>query len=826
MSITQSYLQHKSKASGQLLDRMSAIHTEISGRSSDVDGITSVIELRKGLMVKKAVIDVMVALYDDEHNRTTDNVFKAINSAMYYCAQKPKERDNKILQGLFRARLSAKQVDSVRELLTLIRAEPSKERRVLTASRMLGQFVRERSSRLVPKEIENIVLSGGGAKGFSLSKIPSAMESRGVTNIKRIAGTSAGAILGSMMAFGYDAKELEEIVLSNQFGLFTVDSRFSNAVMDKVSNRFSGSLLKPFSDNSYAKSYHLAYVSEMLFYAAKDNNILPTALASRIDSIYERYNEVDPNMPQETVEARRRKSHKKLYKEVIKVLFSDKNNANEVLSALLHVPEEVRRDLSGVATQLTERQFNGEERYFAQLYPSTEQGLKFAVREMSGQDLIVSYFEDLFQSKLAKLSEQDKRAVFLGSEYKHDMSRVVPDEMLRRVTFSQLKKLHEMHPNSFKEFYCTVALAKSSAPEGATSEGLAYDHHDVSHQHKALKNMAVADAVRVSMNLPIIYPAFEFIVDGKQFKGADGGVLSNLSVHVFDDQFPPEKSMCFIYAEDKEISKAENLYQILVHPRSSKEITRDIDVVKGALSELTDKRQKFTRIVKSQKNKKVSNDTVMVDKMVSEAQRRVDMLTEQMDTLRFRRQVLDYELENVKVRSWLPFNISDQLANKRHRGQYLPQDLNRTVLINTGNVGTLDFKISQAQKRALMKSGEKAVQGVLSGRDDLELSFLRDKCEDLELKLAQEKLVRVSSHIWSKKAPTDGFNKDIEFAFNYAYNSIKDKGKRQMLQAGIEAALMAEDGRSGRSKYNKSLAVARNLWRDVLTYENDMVAPH
>lgn len=820
MSISQAYLIQKSRASGQLINRMSAIHKEISRKRSRVEGISGINEMCKGLVIKKSVIDVMVSLYDEKNNRTTDNVFKAINSAMFYCAHKPHLKENKILQGVFRARLNTEQVEAVKALLILIKNESSKEKRVLMASRMLGQFVRERSSRLVPNEVENIVLAGGGAKGFSLSKIPSALDACGVKNIKRIAGTSAGSILGSMMALGYSSDALESIVLSNQFGLFTVDSRFSNPVVDKISERFPISVLKPFSDNAYAKGFHKAYVGEMLLYAAKETALLPEDVSVKINRMNAGMGQAGGDVPIEEFVKHRSSIHKALYREVIKPLVTSKESANLLLSMLLKVPDDVRRDLSGIATQIVEANFGHKERYFTQLYPSTEQGLKFAVREMSGQDLIVSYFEDLFEDKLAALPEQDKRTVFLGPEFKHEESVDVPAEKLRRVTFSQLKRLHEIRPNEFKEFYCTIALAKKGAPEGAASQGVLYQHHDVSHQHKVLKNMAIADAVRVSMNLPVIYPAFEFEVDGKRYRGADGGVLSNLSIHVFDDKFAPEKSMCFIYAEDKEISKAENLYQILVHPRSAREINRDIEKVREELSDLADKRQKLTRIVKSQKGKEKVKNGIMIEKMVSEAQYRIEVLTEKMDTLRFRRQVLDYEADNVKLRSWIPFNISDQLANKRHRGQYLPQDLNRTVLINTGSVGTLDFKIKQLQKRALMKSGERATIGVLSGRDDLELSFLRDKCEDFEIKLAQEKLVNVSRHIWSKQAPTESFTEDIEFVFHHAYTSIKDKNKRKILQAGIESTLMTEE-RLTRNSYNKSLAVARNLWRDVLTYQND-----
>lgn len=824
MSITQSYLQHKAKASHDLFKRMSGVHDAMIGKEhvNNASILPNVRDLLAGLNIKKTVIDVLVNLYDADHTRTTDNVFKAINSAMYHCAQAPEKSNNKIMQPLFKANLNREQMNSMASLLDVIRSQKDKEKRTLVASRMLGQFVRERSSRLSVKNIENIVLAGGGAKGFSLSKVPSALESKGVDNIKRIAGTSAGAILGSMMAFGYSGKELENVVLSNQFGLFTVDSQFSVSPIEKLADKFPVSILKPFSDNGYAKEFHRMYLCEQLMSAAKLGIELPLNIQNEINDLYEKHYIVKEGDSADKVLNNRRKVHGLLYKHFLKPYCNDLLQSKALMASLLNLPEHIRQDASGIATQMTEVTFNKKSRYFTQLYETTEQATRFAVREISGQDLIVSFFEDLIEDKINLLSDEDKRTVFLGSEFKHDTSLEVPNEAIRRVNFIQLKKLHEMHPAKFKEFYCTIALDKKQSPKGASSSGVRYDHHDISHQHASLSKMAVADAVRVSMNLPVVYRAFKFEVEGKTYSGADGGVLSNLSIHVFDDQFPPEKSMCFIYATDKELSKAENLYQILVHPRSRGDINKDIADVRIEIKELSEKRAKFTRIVNNQEKKSNQGNQVMVGKMILEAKNRASYLTERIDKARFKRQVLDYEVDNAKTRSWLPFKVSDILANKRHRGQYLPQDLNRTVLINTGDVGTLDFKIDQAKKHSLMKSGERSVNEVLSGRDDIELSFLREKCEEYEMFIANQKLSRMSNSIWNRIKTNDTFRHDAAFVFQEAYINIKDKSRKSILQKDIEDTLSSEDTRDNVKGNNPSLALARNMWRDALTYHSDV----
>jgi NTE family protein len=54
------------------------------------------------------------------------------------------------------------------------------------------------------------VFSGGGLKGFALVGAYEVLEKRGY-QFKRVAGTSAGAILASFIAAGYTAKEMEHL---------------------------------------------------------------------------------------------------------------------------------------------------------------------------------------------------------------------------------------------------------------------------------------------------------------------------------------------------------------------------------------------------------------------------------------------------------------------------------------------------------------------------------------------------------------------------------------------------------------------------------------
>ena len=65
----------------------------------------------------------------------------------------------------------------------------------------------------------DLVFEGGGVKGIGLAGAYSALCERGV-GPKRVAGTSAGAITAALVAAGYSAEELDEILLEVPFASF------------------------------------------------------------------------------------------------------------------------------------------------------------------------------------------------------------------------------------------------------------------------------------------------------------------------------------------------------------------------------------------------------------------------------------------------------------------------------------------------------------------------------------------------------------------------------------------------------------------------------
>jgi NTE family protein len=76
----------------------------------------------------------------------------------------------------------------------------------MAADRSNGQFV-------------DLVFEGGGVKGVGLAGAYSMLEERGF-EAKNVAGTSAGAITAALIAAGYKADELREIIVSLNFRQF------------------------------------------------------------------------------------------------------------------------------------------------------------------------------------------------------------------------------------------------------------------------------------------------------------------------------------------------------------------------------------------------------------------------------------------------------------------------------------------------------------------------------------------------------------------------------------------------------------------------------
>ena len=79
----------------------------------------------------------------------------------------------------------------------------------------------------------DLVLEGGGVKGIALVGAISVLEERGY-EFRRVAGTSAGAIVGSLVAANAGAAELEEIMRGVDYRRFQDGSRWTGLFLGKA----------------------------------------------------------------------------------------------------------------------------------------------------------------------------------------------------------------------------------------------------------------------------------------------------------------------------------------------------------------------------------------------------------------------------------------------------------------------------------------------------------------------------------------------------------------------------------------------------------------
>ncbi len=85
------------------------------------------------------------------------------------------------------------------------------------------------SIQLLPAQKVGLVLSGGGAKGAAHIGVIKALEENGIP-IDYVAGTSMGAIIGSLYAMGYTPEEMLQLILSKEFSYWqtgTVEDKYS-----------------------------------------------------------------------------------------------------------------------------------------------------------------------------------------------------------------------------------------------------------------------------------------------------------------------------------------------------------------------------------------------------------------------------------------------------------------------------------------------------------------------------------------------------------------------------------------------------------------------
>lgn len=127
----------------------------------------------------------------------------------------------------------------------------------------------------------NLVLSGGGVRGFAHLGVIKALQEEGVI-INAISGTSAGAVTGAFIAAGYSPDETLKIM--KEYRLFRLLRGAFNTGIFSMRN-FEKIFNDCFPENSFDKLSMKLYISSTNIYTGKTEffskgKLIPTLLAS------------------------------------------------------------------------------------------------------------------------------------------------------------------------------------------------------------------------------------------------------------------------------------------------------------------------------------------------------------------------------------------------------------------------------------------------------------------------------------------------------------------------------------------------------------------
>lgn len=406
------------------------------------------------------------------------------------------------------------------------------------------------STQIKPQEVENLAFAGGGAKGLSYGGVLEVLEAEGaMANIKRVSGTSAGAIIGMTVAVGLTAAEVKDVIRDKKFTHFLFESPFNRpeqlpphlAVLDMLTDIMSPRKRELMRDADYLKCYKVAF--EEAFFPR-----LLTATGAYTG-----------NAAEDQEEAARMR----------KLLCNPSRFGHDEKKTLLDLIED-KDWFKSMHTEIEEKLDKqlrvGKKRYWffgekiAEYngFDSPREAADACIRYMRNEDSIEEFFGDLIQRQVSRLSKEQLEAV------SHGLSQ---SERQRNLTFRELHALAKHHPElGFRDLYVCVARRKDNSMIKMLDKDN-YERIDVSHAASAeYRNMPVKTAVRMSMNIPGAFRSIEF--NGKHY--VDGGVRANFPVDVFDNHLglPKNKTISFFLTPEENYLRATSV-QKLTNPDSS-----------------------------------------------------------------------------------------------------------------------------------------------------------------------------------------------------------------------------------------------------------------
>ncbi|WP_415912829.1 patatin-like phospholipase family protein [Neptuniibacter sp. QD37_11] len=392
------------------------------------------------------------------------------------------------------------------------------------------------------KKIKNLCLSGGGAKGMAYPGVLEALEDADILEgIERVAGTSAGGISALPLALGYPPRVIRDIVLNKAFAQFLTQatpilrfgahfsSRGRRLVGDqKFLNEFKKVTLKTFSK------------------IAPDLSALPSQLRTDIKF------ELDLGNEKKAQRVLEQHVQSLSADGVIQLIdYFDKHvNIDFIVQELIRAAE-LEVDPSGQFPHMGFSNAGGQRNLDA---------IRNVCRLIRNEDIIEEFFGDLIEERLQQIHPESLYDLFVKNQFINQGEPITPT-MLRNLTFPQLKALADQLPEfGFKELYICIAKEKDI---------ISYEQIDVWHGNKEYQDMPIKTAVRISMNLPIVFKPYKY----KDNKYVDGGVRANYPMHIFDRVLGHDldESIGFIFSPEGNFSKSPKVEQILHHDSAAPE---------------------------------------------------------------------------------------------------------------------------------------------------------------------------------------------------------------------------------------------------------------
>lgn len=541
--------------------------------------------------------------------------------------------------------------------------------------RMEGQRIKEHLEGSVTPE--SLIFQGGGAKGFAYSGVIQHLEDSGVlAGIKRVGGTSAGALMALPVAMGYSADEVYNIVQNGRFAQFYSESTTVFNFLTKAEKLLTN---KSVANRPYQEAHLLTEFSSD-FLMPKLERVTKT--------------------PKEILI----KEHESVTQLRLKEL-ENKGDLNRIyLAAMREFKFHLERE--GRADELDVLDFSPmlgrSDGYQAAL--NTVRLLRDDKHPDS--EIIESFIADVIQHKL----EQVPRSVL----HRLDPS-VTTINCMRNINFSQLRQLAQIYPEGgFKEFGVAVTdshlpmtlsnLFRSTGRLASTvlkrisGKGIQDIGMGVVDRNWLMKpvfvrapsensdknthvDMPIKKAVRASMNLPLVFGTIRH----DKMRMVDGGLTNNFPHRLFSD-----------YYATKEEAKEKTLGFMLSGIETDIEVRQMQDLLKNKSHKL---HISFDEDRLSTKDKL----RALAVKMKTPVKSLVDGV---------KSQVADFVSKKVNAAMGLYNTTMPSL-----------EEMDNVGIINTGIVGTADFHLSKKGRQKLHQSGVYSSISLMKMDEDRDLRF-------------------------------------------------------------------------------------------------------